>query len=152
MTQTDFRNRKSVATLLFELQYIFSEFKKHEEIEDEHIVNELRQRMVHMMEETPDSSEQAAAKSCKPDISLERDMHGDDRLASVIHVISKVTDVTRQNACTPIIRLRQGQRLCEVLDEFTVDFVPHMAEEEQVCDVQCCVLLGYMGVLHSCWV
>ena len=130
LSNTDFRDRNSVATLLFELQYIFSEFKKHEEIEDMYIVDELRSRMVKVLEGS--DNDRVVATQRKPEIALEKDLHGDERLSAVIHVISNVQDVTRRHTCNRVIRLRQGQRLCEVLDEFTVDFVPHMREEEQV--------------------
>ena len=135
-----------MATLLFELQYIFSEFKKHEEIEDTYIVDELKSRMTQGAQQrslvgaatAPEASSLALATHTPEQheqdapISLEKDLHGDDRLTSVIHVISNVQDVTGRATCNRVVRLRQGQRLCEVLDEFTVDFVPHMAEEEQV--------------------
>ncbi|XP_065179023.1 F-box/LRR-repeat protein 5-like [Sycon ciliatum] len=146
LSNTDFRHRDSVATLLFELQYIFSEFKKHEEIEDTYIVDELKSRMTQGAQQrslvgaatAPEASSLALATHTPEQheqdapISLEKDLHGDDRLTSVIHVISNVQDVTGRATCNRVVRLRQGQRLCEVLDEFTVDFVPHMAEEEQV--------------------
>ena len=99
-------------SLLDDLTAQFSQLKNHEEIEDNYIMAPLQPRL---------------SSDCK--VSLENDIHGDDRLESLLESVERVR---RKGTWSVGDRMEFFVGLCEDIHNFIHDLLPHMEEEEQV--------------------
>lgn len=99
-------------SLLDDLSAKFSQLKKHEEIEDNYIMAPLQPRL-----------------STDRKVSLENDLHGDDRLEVLLESVERVR---RRGTWSVGDRMEFFVGLCEDIHSFIHDLLPHMEEEEQV--------------------
>ena len=113
MDKTDFCSNGSLEALLENLARTFYEFKSHEHIENQFIMEQLRQRL-----KMVDATSQAVC-NC----------HKDSRLAEVLGLLR---DGTESLDLPDAQRLAYGLRLQKAVTEFTTSFIPHMTEEEDV--------------------
>ena len=99
-------------SLLDDLTAKFSQLKNHGEIEDNYIMAALQPRL---------------STDCK--VSLEKDIHGDDRLEALLESVERVR---RRGTWSVGDRMEFFVGLCEDIHNFIHDLLPHMEEEEQV--------------------
>ena len=99
-------------SLLDDLTAKFSQLKKHEEIENNYIMARLQPRL-----------------STDHKVSLENDIHGDDRLEVLLESVERMR---RKGTWSVGDRMEFFVGLCEDIYSFIHDLLPHMEEEEQV--------------------
>lgn len=110
LSRMDFHDAQEYLMLLQELSGRFHEFKSHEEIENNYILSPLLPRL---------------SKCSKT--KLIKDIHSDNRLHDLMTLIDSTPLLTNEQD-----RIRHGEHLKLLINEFTVDFIPHMNEEEEV--------------------
>ena len=99
-------------SLLDDLTTQFSQLKKHEEIENNFIMAPLQPRL-----------------STDHKVSLENDIHGDDRLEGLMESVERMR---RRGMWSVGERMEFLVGLREEIRNFIHDLLPHMEEEEQV--------------------
>uniref|UniRef100_A0AAV2KSM6 F-box/LRR-repeat protein 5 n=1 Tax=Knipowitschia caucasica TaxID=637954 RepID=A0AAV2KSM6_KNICA len=105
LSQTNFSNNNDFRSFLQSLCSTFKEFKMHEQIENEYIINLLQQRCCTVY-----------------------NVHSDNKLSEMLSLFEKGL----QNVKNEYEQLNYAQQLKERLEAFTQDFLPHMKEEEEV--------------------
>ena len=110
LSQVDFSDQESYQCLLQQLSRRFREFKTHEDIENRYILHPLLPKL---------------GKECST--TLVNDIHSDNRLGELVTLV----DGAPRGAGVEE-REQFGGRLKDAIACFTVDFLPHMEEEEQV--------------------
>ncbi|CAH1784102.1 unnamed protein product, partial [Owenia fusiformis] len=113
MTQTDFSNVVNFELLLKSLIKTFTEFKSHEKIENEFIMQRLKTKLRALQ------IHNTAVCNC----------HKDNKLVEVLEIVRDGFDWKNK---TPNDRWYYGDKLRRVLQDFTENFLPHMKEEEEV--------------------
>jgi F-box/leucine-rich repeat protein 5 len=115
LSVTDFANNDAFFALLSNLQSVFKEFKSHENIENEHIMDKLKTKLKAM------AVYNSAVCNC----------HKDDEFTPLFDLVE--TGYLCINKDKPTSeRISFGVRLRKALAHFTTRFVPHMKEEEEV--------------------
>jgi F-box/leucine-rich repeat protein 5 len=112
LSATDFCDAQSYLQLLGHLSTNFHVFQTHEEIENRYIVGELMPRL-----------------PCNHKAKLENDLHSNNRLSTLVNLVS---EGLQMGWCSEEARVDFGERLKTAIASFTVDFLPHMREEEEV--------------------
>ena len=111
--KTAFSDNSAVfRSLLDDLTTQFSQLKKHEEIENNFIMAPLQPRL-----------------STDHKVSLENDIHGDDRLEGLMESVERMR---RRGMWSVGERMEFLVGLREEIRNFIHDLLPHMEEEEQV--------------------
>ncbi|XP_020774393.2 F-box/LRR-repeat protein 5 [Boleophthalmus pectinirostris] len=105
LSQTNFSNNNDFRSFLQSLCATFKEFKMHEQIENEYIINLLQQRCCTVY-----------------------NVHSDNKLSEMLSLFEKGL----HNVKNEYEQLNYAQQLKERLEAFTQDFLPHMKEEEEV--------------------
>ncbi len=105
---TDFSDDFAVRGLLHSLNHTFHEFKHHEEIENQYILEKLKTRV---------------AKSDLLDILC--NIHHNTHVKDILLMVKKAVNGELQNSLFKI-------ELQNAIKEFIDDFLPHMKEEEEV--------------------
>ncbi|KAK7919321.1 hypothetical protein WMY93_010605 [Mugilogobius chulae] len=105
LSQTNFSNNNDFRSFLQSLCATFKEFKMHEQIENEYIINLLQQRCCTVY-----------------------NVHADNKLSEMLSLFEKGL----HNVKNEYEQLNYAQQLKERLEAFTQDFLPHMKEEEEV--------------------
>ncbi|XP_077464409.1 F-box/LRR-repeat protein 5 isoform X2 [Stigmatopora argus] len=105
LSETNFSNNSDFRSFLKSLLATFKEFKMHEQIENEYIIGLLEQR-------------------CRTVYN----MHSDNKLSDMLLLLEKGL----HNVKSEYEQLNYAQQLKEQLEAFTLDFLPHMKEEEEV--------------------
>uniref|UniRef100_A0A8C6U007 F-box/LRR-repeat protein 5 n=1 Tax=Neogobius melanostomus TaxID=47308 RepID=A0A8C6U007_9GOBI len=105
LSQTNFSNNNDFRSFLQSLCVTFKEFKMHEQIENEYIINLLQQRCCTVY-----------------------NVHSDNKLSEMLSLFEKGL----HNVKNEFEQLNYAQQLKERLEAFTQDFLPHMKEEEEV--------------------
>ncbi|KAH9363799.1 hypothetical protein HPB48_005060 [Haemaphysalis longicornis] len=124
---TDFADYSALESLLHELYQTFSEFRCHEQIENQLIMTKLKKKLKvtqHSRFMTRRSATATATTGCQDMLALVRDGY----------------------SCTnksETERLNYGLRLQHALVEFTEKFLPHMKEEEEVFQPMLIQYFGY---------
>ena len=111
--KADFKNPDDFDTLLDHLMVTFSEFKRHEAIENFFIVRTLRNKLRAL------SVFEDAVFHCHEDSQLRRMT---ELLEEGYHLVNKADGE----------RIGYGERLRRAIKDFTEVFIPHMAEEEEI--------------------
>ncbi|KAJ3599817.1 hypothetical protein NHX12_033771 [Muraenolepis orangiensis] len=105
LSNTNFSNHQDFRSFLRSLCDTFTEFKMHEQIENECIIGLLQQR------------------SCTV-----YNVHSDNKLSDMLSLFHKgLVNVKNEHE-----QLNYARQLKERLEAFTQDFLPHMKEEEEV--------------------
>ncbi|KAJ8377129.1 hypothetical protein SKAU_G00077090 [Synaphobranchus kaupii] len=105
LSKTNFSNNQDFRSFLQSLCATFTEFKMHEQIENDYIICQLQQRSHTVY-----------------------NVHSDNKLSDMLSLFHKgLCNV--KNECE---QLNYAQQLKERLEDFTQDFLPHMKEEEEV--------------------
>ncbi|XP_041035589.1 F-box/LRR-repeat protein 5 isoform X2 [Carcharodon carcharias] len=112
LSNTNFSNSRDFQSLLTSLYATFTEFKSHEQIENEYIMDELQHRL-------------RALSVCNSSVS---NVHSDNKLSDMLSLFEKGL----KNFKNEYEQLNYSRQLKERLDAFTKDFIPHMKEEEEV--------------------
>lgn len=110
---TNFTDWVAMHTLLDHLHSQFRQFKCHEEIENQYIVNELLPRL----------PSHAQAR-------LDNDIHSDNRLSDLVTLVDSGLEL--ELCSSERQRVDFGELLKQSISGFTIDFIPHMDEEEEV--------------------
>lgn len=105
LSNTNFSNNRDFRSFLQSLLDTFTEFKKHEQIENECIM-ELLQERSHTVYH----------------------VHADNKLSDMLTLFEKGL----RSVKSEFEQLNYAQQLKERLEAFTQDFIPHMKEEEEV--------------------
>ncbi|KAG9330455.1 hypothetical protein JZ751_024429 [Albula glossodonta] len=105
LSKTNFSNNKDFRSFLQSLCATFTEFKMHEQIENEYIICLLQQRS-----------------------NTVYNVHSDNKLSEMLSLFQRGLRNIK-NECE---QLNYAQQLKERLEDFTQDFLPHMKEEEEV--------------------
>ncbi|XP_027001045.1 F-box/LRR-repeat protein 5 [Tachysurus fulvidraco] len=105
LTKTNFSNNNDFRAFLQTLCATFKEFKIHEQIENEYIIDQLQQRS-----------------------RTTYNVHSDNKLSEMLLLFEKGL----RNVKSECEQLNYARQLKERLDAFTQDFLPHMKEEEEV--------------------
>ncbi|XP_062251429.1 F-box/LRR-repeat protein 5 [Platichthys flesus] len=105
LSKTNFSNNNDFRSFLQSLCATFKEFKMHEQIENEYIINLLQQRCCTVY-----------------------NVHSDNKLSEMLTLFEKGL----HNVKSEYEQLNYVQQLKERLEAFTQDFLPHMKEEEEV--------------------
>lgn len=105
LSKTNFSNNNDFRSFLQSLCVTFKEFKMHEQIENEYIINLLQQRCCTVY-----------------------NVHADNKLSEMLSLFEKGL----HNVKNEYEQLNYAQQLKERLEAFTQDFLPHMKEEEEV--------------------
>ncbi|XP_022080969.1 F-box/LRR-repeat protein 5-like [Acanthaster planci] len=114
LTATDFSNYAELRGLLWSLRATFREFKTHEHIENECIMQKLRHRLDYLKIEN-----QAVYK-----------IHSDNRLSEMQGLLEEGCKKT-EHCHSPSEMITIGSKIRDALEVFTKDFLPHMQEEEE---------------------
>ena len=112
---TDFANSDALIRLLTNLQGVFKEFRKHEEIENEFIMKKLKSKLKAL------AIHNSAVCNC----------HTEDEFTPLLDLVDKGylhVNKTKTNS----EKINFGIKLRKALNQFTKRFVPHMKEEEEV--------------------
>ncbi|XP_069785386.1 F-box/LRR-repeat protein 5 isoform X2 [Narcine bancroftii] len=112
LSNTNFSSSRDFQALLTSLYATFTEFKSHEQIENEYIMGELQHRL-------------RALSVRNRSVSA---VHSDNKLCEMLQLFEKGLKNIK-NECE---QLRYSRHLKEQLDAFTKEFIPHMKEEEEV--------------------
>ncbi|XP_072884730.1 LOW QUALITY PROTEIN: F-box/LRR-repeat protein 5 [Hemitrygon akajei] len=112
LSKTNFSNSRDFQALLTSLYATFTEFKSHEQIENECIMEELQQRL-------------RALSVRNSSVST---VHSDNKLSDMLRLFEKGL----KNIKNEYEQLNYSRQLKERLDAFTKEFIPHMKEEEEV--------------------
>lgn len=115
LTVTDFANNDALFELLNNLDNVFKEFKSHEEIENEHIMLKLKQKLKAL------AIHNSAVCNC----------HKDDEFTPLFRLVEQGFLHINKSRTTSE-RISFGVHLRKALKQFTKRFVPHMREEEEV--------------------
>lgn len=110
LSHANFTDLNTYTHLLNELNKHFHDFKTHERIENEYILHPL----------LPKLGPHSPAK-------LENDIHSDNQLGE----LEKLVELAH-HAASSEERVKYGELLKRAISEFTVHFIPHMNEEEEV--------------------
>ncbi|CAB1419467.1 unnamed protein product [Pleuronectes platessa] len=105
LSKTNFSNNNDFRSFLQSLCATFKEFKMHEQIENEYIINLLQQRCCTVY-----------------------NVHSDNKLSEMLTLFEKGLHSVKSE----YEQLNYVQQLKERLEAFTQDFLPHMKEEEEV--------------------
>ncbi|XP_062871710.1 F-box/LRR-repeat protein 5 [Trichomycterus rosablanca] len=105
LSKTNFSNNNDFRAFLQTLCATFKEFKIHEQIENEYIIDLLQQRS-----------------------RTTYNVHSDNKLSEMLSLFEKGLRNVK-NECE---QLNYARQLKERLEAFTQDFLPHMKEEEEV--------------------
>ncbi|XP_034036440.1 F-box/LRR-repeat protein 5 [Thalassophryne amazonica] len=105
LSKTNFSNNNDFRSFLQSLCATFKEFKMHEQIENEYIINLLQQRCC-----------------------TAYNVHADNKLSEMLSLFEKGLHSVKSE----YEQLNYAQQLKERLEAFTQDFLPHMKEEEEV--------------------
>ncbi|KAJ8397459.1 hypothetical protein AAFF_G00437350 [Aldrovandia affinis] len=105
LSKTNFSNNNDFRSFLQSLCATFTEFKMHEQIENDYIICLLQQRSHTVY-----------------------NVHSDNKLSDMLSLFQKGLSNVK-NECE---QLNYAQQLKERLEDFTQDFLPHMKEEEEV--------------------
>ncbi|XP_064190268.1 F-box/LRR-repeat protein 5 [Anguilla rostrata] len=105
LSKTNFSNNQDFRSFLQSLCATFTEFKMHEQIENDYIICLLQQRS-----------------------NTVYNVHSDNKLSDMLSLFHKGLRNVK-NECE---QLNYAQQLKERLEAFTQDFLPHMKEEEEV--------------------
>lgn len=121
---TDFADYSALESLLHELYQTFSEFRCHEQIENQLIMTKLKKKLKAL------SIHDSAVCNC----------HSDNRLSDMLALVRDGYSCTNKSETE---RLNYGLRLQHALVEFTEKFLPHMKEEEEVFQPMLIQYFGY---------
>ncbi|KAF5897267.1 F-box/LRR-repeat protein 5, partial [Clarias magur] len=105
LSKTNFSNNNDFRAFLQTLCATFKEFKIHEQIENEYIIDQLQQRS-----------------------RTTYNVHSDNKLSEMLSLFEKGL----RNVKSEFEQLNYARQLKERLEAFTQDFLPHMKEEEEV--------------------
>ncbi|KAM8874541.1 F-box/LRR-repeat protein 5 [Spinachia spinachia] len=105
LSKTNFSNNQDFRSFLQSLCATFKEFKMHEQIENEYIIDLLQQRCCTVY-----------------------NVHSDNKLSEMLSLFEKGL----HNVKSEYEQLNYARQLKERLEAFTQDFLPHMKEEEEV--------------------
>ena len=119
MAKTNFSNFFDLQSLIRLVDNNFRVFRSHERIENQHILDNLHTRITNHATPPPDEAEH----------DLKDDIHGDHRIEAMSHLINQLKE---EDLRSPTECVRCGERLKRAIDDFAVDFFPHMEEEESV--------------------
>ena len=111
MFGTDFTDDFAVKGLLHSLNHTFHEFKHHEEIENQYILQELKNRVT---------------KSDLLDILC--NIHHDTHVKDILMLVKKAVAFNGDSLQRSMFKAE----LQNAIKEFIDDFLPHMKEEEEV--------------------
>ncbi|KZS10931.1 Uncharacterized protein APZ42_024579 [Daphnia magna] len=113
LSTTDFRSNGALEHLLPLLENTFTEFKSHEHIENQYIMERLKQRL-----KLVDVTSQSVC-NC----------HGDSQLVEILNLLRDGYTCTSKSISE---RINFGSQLQKAVSEFTKQFIPHMEEEEEI--------------------
>ncbi|XP_078061912.1 F-box/LRR-repeat protein 5-like isoform X1 [Mustelus asterias] len=116
LSNTNFSNSRDFQSLLTSLYATFTEFKSHEQIENEYIMDELQQRL-------------RALSVCNSSVS---NIHSDNKLSDMLRLFEKGL----QNIKNEYEQLNYSRQLKERLDAFTKDFI-HICGRRRRCSSPC---------------
>ncbi|XP_065829248.1 F-box/LRR-repeat protein 5-like [Oscarella lobularis] len=119
MAKTNFSNFFDLQSLIRLVDNNFRVFRSHERIENQHILDNLHTRITNHATPPPDEAEH----------DLKDDIHGDHRIEAMSHLINQLKE---EDLRSPTECVRCGERLKRAIDDFAVDFFPHMEEEESI--------------------
>ncbi|KAJ8278294.1 hypothetical protein GJAV_G00086060 [Gymnothorax javanicus] len=105
LSKTNFSNNQDFRSFLQSLCATFTEFKMHEQIENDYIICLLQQRS-----------------------NTVYNVHSDNKLSDMLSLFHKGL----RNVKSECEQLNYARQLKERLEAFTQDFLPHMKEEEEV--------------------
>ncbi|XP_072025720.1 LOW QUALITY PROTEIN: F-box/LRR-repeat protein 5-like [Amphiura filiformis] len=116
LTATDFSSYSDLKLLLCSLINTFKEFKTHERIENECIMQKLKNRLKFLQIEVKEVTK----------------IHSDNKLSEMLELFEQ--DCKAMNHCHigPGEMINIGEALRKALGEFNEDFIPHMKEEEEI--------------------
>ncbi|XP_077983093.1 F-box/LRR-repeat protein 5-like [Glandiceps talaboti] len=111
---TNFSDHTAWQLILDKVKTTFSDFKIHERIENECIMQKLKCRL----------------KGLKIEIAAVTNVHSDNHLTDMLEMVDDGYHLDRSK--TEDDRINFGRMLTKALKEFTKDFLPHLKEEEEV--------------------
>ncbi|XP_070559832.1 F-box/LRR-repeat protein 5-like [Ptychodera flava] len=114
LSRTNFSNHVDWEAMLNKIRLTFSDFKIHEKIENECIMQKLKHRL----------------KGLKIEIAAVTNVHSDNHLTDMLEMVDD--GLKRNWDKTEDERNSFGKLLTKALKEFTKDFLPHLKEEEEV--------------------
>ncbi|XP_078596992.1 F-box/LRR-repeat protein 5-like isoform X2 [Branchiostoma floridae x Branchiostoma japonicum] len=113
LSKTDFSSNRDLGNLLKSLETTFSEFKIHEQIENDCIMNKLQRRL----EALSIQNEQVC------------EVHSHNQLSEMLELVSQGYRLVQKGEGE---MTTYGKELRVALENFTQRFLPHMKEEEEV--------------------
>ncbi|CAH1265141.1 FBXL5 [Branchiostoma lanceolatum] len=113
LSKTDFSSNRDLGNLLKSLETTFSEFKIHEQIENDCIMNKLQGRL----EALSIQNEQVC------------DVHSHNQLSEMLELVAQGYRLVQKGEGE---MTTYGKELQVALENFTQRFLPHMKEEEEV--------------------
>eukprot|EP00118_Oscarella_pearsei_P002310 m.10187 g.10187 ORF g.10187 m.10187 type:complete len:507 (+) comp22013_c0_seq1:48-1568(+) len=117
MAKTNFSSVIQLQSLLHLVDSNVRVFRSHERIENQHILDNLHERI----------------RRCATPTSVWNDLkdeiHGDKRLEAMSKLINQLKAETLRSESECV---QCGEKLKKAVDDFAVDFFPHMEEEESI--------------------
>ncbi|XP_019628195.1 PREDICTED: F-box/LRR-repeat protein 5-like [Branchiostoma belcheri] len=113
LSKTDFSSNRDLGNLLKSLETTFSEFKIHEQIENDCIMNKLQRRL----EALSIQNEQVC------------EVHSHNQLSEMLELVAQGYRLVQKGEGE---MTSYGKELRVALENFTRRFLPHMKEEEEV--------------------
>ncbi|XP_033746571.1 F-box/LRR-repeat protein 5-like [Pecten maximus] len=113
VSDINFTNVGHLTSLLENLCNTFKEFHNHEQVENQFIMNKLKEKLKCL------SIKNHAVCNC----------HSDNRLTEMLNLFQDGYKCTEK---TDADRINYGIKLRTALEEFTNSFLPHMEEEEEI--------------------